>query len=289
VPDPVEQRVEAVLGRRPVRLTPVGRGYTQAQRLLVELEGGARAFVKLAVDGLTAGWLRDERRIYANVHGSFLPELLGFDAGELPGLALEDLSSARWPPPWSEGSVEAVVRALDELHRIEPPPGVPSILEFERLFEAWNVVELDPQPFLSLELCSAAWLEANLALLRQAAENAPFAGETLIHLDVRSDNICLRDDRALLVDWNQACRGNPDVDLASWASSLRAEGGREPWELLPGQPCLAAWVAGFFAARAGLPPPETADPSVRALQLTQLEVALPWAVRELGLPPLDSR
>jgi aminoglycoside phosphotransferase (APT) family kinase protein len=150
-------------------------------------------------------------------------------------------------------------------------------------------VERDPAPFLSLGLCSEAWLERVLPFLREAAETAPLAGDGLIHLDVRSDNSCLLQERALLVDWNQACLANPQVDLAAWAPSLRAEGGPEPWELLLHQPGLAAWVAGFFASRAGLPPPETADPSVRALQLVQLEAALPWAGRELGLPALDSR
>ena len=282
------ERIEAVLGRRPARLTPVQRGYTQARRLLVELEDGSVAFVKLAVDELTAGWLRDEHRVYANVRGSFLPEFLGFQDGALPALALEDLSGAHWPLPWPEGSVVAILRALDELHSVVPPAKTPSILKFGRLFEGWDEVDADPRPFLSLGLCSQNWLELYLPTLREAAESAPFVGEALLHLDVRSDNICLRDGRALLVDWNHACLGNPDVDLASWVPSLRAEGGPEPWEVLPDQPELAAWVAGFFAARVGLPPPPTADPSVRALQLAQLEAALPWAVRELGLPALDS-
>jgi hypothetical protein len=74
------------------------------------------------------------------------------------------------------------------------------------------------------------------------------------------------------------------VDVAVWLPSLRVEGGPEPWEVLPGAGELAAWLSGFFAARAGLPPPPTAAPTVRALQRAQLEVALPWAARELGLP-----
>ena len=45
---------------------------------------------------------------------------------------------------------------------------------------------------------------------------------------------------------------------------------------------LAAMLAGVWAAAAGLPPPPTA-PDVRAAQLTQLRVALPWAARQLGL------
>ena len=81
--------------------------------------------------------------------------------------------------------------------------------------------------------------------------------------------------------------GGPGLGID--VTSLRTEGGPEPWKLLPGEGGLAAWAAGFFAARAGLPPPPTAAPSVRALQRAQLEVALPWAARELGLTPLDSR
>jgi hypothetical protein len=55
---------------------------------------------------------------------------------------------------------------------------------------------------------------------------------------------------------------------------------------LPDAGELTAVVSGFFAPVSGLPPPAGA-PTVRALQLAQLKVALPWAVDVLGLPPLD--
>jgi hypothetical protein len=45
-------------------------------------------------------------------------------------------------------------------------------------------------------------------------------------------------------------------------------------------------LAGFWALRVGLPPPEGAAPGLRDLQLAQLGVVLPWAVRALDLPPL---
>ena len=51
------------------------------------------------------------------------------------------------------------------------------------------------------------------------------AGEAFLHLDVRSDNICIADGRAVLVDWNWASLGNPRVDLAFWLPSLSHEGG----------------------------------------------------------------
>ena len=85
----------------------------------------------------------------------------------------------------------------------------------------------------------------------------------------------------MVVDWNLVHRGNPDLDLAGWAPSLRLEGGPPPHELLPDAGGLAALLAGFFGCRAGLPPPPTA-PTVRELQRAQLEVALEWAERELA-------
>jgi hypothetical protein len=47
-------------------------------------------------------------------------------------------------------------------------------------------------------------------------------------------------------------------------------------------PELAALCAGFFACRAGLPEVPVA-PGLRAIQRAQLEIALPWAARALGL------
>jgi Ser/Thr protein kinase RdoA (MazF antagonist) len=113
-----------------------------------------------------------------------------------------------------------------------------------------------------------------------AVESAPVDGDDLCHLDVRSDNLCFRDGRALLVDWNWLSRANADLDLAAWLPSLAVEGGPLPREVLPGSGALAAFVAGVWAAVVGLPPPATA-PTVRSLQLAQLAVALDWIDREL--------
>ena len=41
-----------------------------------------------------------------------------------------------------------------------------------------------------------------------------------------------------------------------------------------------------FLGAAGLPAPDGAAPGLRDLQLAQLGVVLPWAVRALDLPPL---
>jgi hypothetical protein len=109
-----------------------------------------------------------------------------------------------------------------------------------------------------------------------------------VHLDVRSDNLFMTGRGAVLVDWNHACLSNPLLDVGFWLPSLRAEGGPIPDEILGDSPDVAAWVSGFFAARAGLPSLPQA-PLVRQVQLQQLWPALAWAIRALDLPPADGR
>jgi Ser/Thr protein kinase RdoA (MazF antagonist) len=230
-------------------------------------------FVKEAVDEQTLGWLRAEQAIYDAMAGSFMPAVVASGDGIL---ILEDLSPAHWPPPWSPGHVEAVRRALDELHALAPPPALPGPEDKEDLRGGWRTVAASPAPFLSLGMCTPEWLEHGLPALVDASDRAALDGDSVIHMDVRSDNLCLIDGRCKLVDWNWACRGNPDLDVAYWLPSLRLEGGPEP----EGHGELAAVFAGYLAARAGLPEPVK---GVRAIQKAQLTVALPWAARELGL------
>jgi len=149
-------------------------------------------------------------------------------------------------------------------------------------------VEREPQLFLRVCLCSAAWLGHCIKALMAAEASAELAGDDLVHGDVRSDNLCFFGKRVVLVDWNWACRGNGIIDVAGWLPSLHLEGGPLPEAILPEQPHLAAVISGYFAARAGLPV-EQASPQIRALQRAQLQVALAWAVRALGLPPLEVR
>jgi hypothetical protein len=263
----------AVVGRR--RVASGGYGRVNAH-WRVELDDGRSVFVKQALTEEAEDWLRTERLVYENVRGSFLPHFYG--AGDA-FLVLEDLTRADWPPPWAQERIELVLAALDELHATKPPGGLPRLA-----MSGWAALREDPEPLLSTGVCSREWLTAALPTLVQADADAELDGDELLHFDVRSDNLCFRDGVAVLVDWNSASVGNGRFDIAFWLPSLRLEGGPEPWEVLPNAGPLAAAVAGFFAARAGLPAPEGA-PTVREFQLRQLEVALPWAARELGQAP----
>ena len=273
-----------MVGAAPLKGQPVvGGGYAEnTADWRVELDDGRSVFVKQALDALAAGWLRAEHRVYAAVSAPFMPKLEGWQDGDRPLLVLEDLGDAHWPPPWRDGDVDAVFAALEAVAATPPPAGVPALEERRDSLNGWELVAEDPEPLLSTGLCSRKWLDSALPALREAAAGCDLDGDALVHFDVRSDNLCFRDGRVLLVDWNFACAGNALIDVVGWLPSLRLEGGPEPWAILSDSGGLAALLAGYFASRAGLPAPSTA-PRVRPFQLAQAQVALPWAARELDL------
>jgi len=263
------------------------RGYARScAHWRARVADGRRAFIKHALTPTAVEWLRAERVIYEAVRGPFMPSFFGaYDDGELALIALEDLSEAEWPPPWSPSGIESVLASLDALHGTVAPEGIGKLDAIRAEVVGWPDIAANPEPLLATGLCAPSWLDEALPVLLQASEDVQLDGEELLHLDVRSDNLCLRDGRALLFDWNLACVGNGDFDVAFWLPSLALEGGPPPWEVLPDAGLPAAAVAGFFAARAGLPPPPTA-PTVRDFQRAQAQVALAWTARELDLPRL---
>lgn len=258
-------------------------------------------FVKAGTTAPTGRFLRMEARLYDKLAAPFMPSMLAWEDDEAsPLLILEDLTDAHWPPPWAPVHIDEALTLLDRVHAVEPElslpgaeetfagalaltaEGLPSQMSHRR---GWAIVEEDARAFLSLHLCSADWLQGALPELVAAEAGATLTGRSLLHCDVRSDNLCFAGSRALLIDWNWASVGDARFDLAFWLPSLHAEGGPAPHEILRDAPGLAALVSGFFASRAGLAPPPGA-PAVRTVQLTQLRSALPWAVHALGLPAI---
>jgi len=261
-------------------------GYTPAERWIVELADGRSVFAKMAVNDLTAGWLRKEHRMYAELRAPFMPEMLGWDdADGQPILVLEDLSACDWPPPWSDSRVAAVLETLRAVARTPPPSWLTASSQADWIADGWRRVADDSGPLLATGIVSRGWLRKALPALIEVSGPSVIAGDELCHFDVRSDNLCFRaDGEAVLVDWNLAEIGNADLDVAFWLPSLALEGGPSPEQILPGAAAEAAVVAGFFASRCGLPPIPDA-PGVRDFQKRQVSVALPWACRELGLSP----
>lgn len=285
-PDDMLAGVEEIIGSRPVEWRRATGGYSVAERWTLDLEDGLRVFAKLAPTEDLAWRLRDEHANMAAIDADFRCEVLGWRDGDRPLLVLEDLSGAHWPPPWEPGEIERVLHTLERVWSTPPPPHMQDAGRFLEMFSGWERVAEDAEPFLSLGLASPEWLDTCVPALREAASSANLVGDELIHLDVRSDNLCIDGDRVVLVDWNWASRGPRDLDLACWLPALRLEGGPLPEEVKPGLGPYAAGISAFFAAYGPLPPPDGA-PTVRRFQVRQLRISLPWACRELGLPPPD--
>ena len=122
---------------------------------------------------------------------------------------------------------------------------------------------------------------------------AAVAGSTLLHCDVRSDNLLVTKSGVVFVDWPHACVGAPAFDLVAWAPSVTLEGGPLPEELVAlsefasavDPAVLAVLVAAFsgFLVAHSLRPPPPGLPTLRPFQAAQGEVALAWLRRADGL------
>jgi hypothetical protein len=257
---------------------PGAGGYTPARREVGTLADGSTVFVKTPTNDVTRRMLVAELAAYETMGPQpFCPRVL--DASP-ERLVLEDLRHGRWPPPWRDGDVERVLETM----RAVAATSVPSLPSFDERVAGdvhlWDDVDVDAVAALGFD----AALVARLADAgREIQSTASFDGEALLHLDLRSDNLCLLDDgRVVLVDWNGACRGQAGLDEACWAPSLHLEGGPDPWDLLPdAAPHHVAFITGYFASRAPQQPIPDA-PRVRPFQLAQLRVALPWFARLVG-------
>lgn len=278
--------MEELTGRSVSGCRPILRGYANNKRWVLTLSDSTTLFLKKSADEHGARFLRQEHAVYTNISPSCAPNLIGWSDG--PGgplLLLEDLSSCYWPPPWSNGQIEAVIQALQRLAEEPTSDQLPLGSDTWYARRGWPEVAEKLDDFNALKICDPQWMERHIDTLVCATNWTALDGDAIVHLDVRSDNLCFRPDgSAVLVDWNLAAVGNPQFDLAFWLPSLYLEGGPPPSHILPqADPEVVTLVAGFFASRAILPP-VPGMPKVRPFQRDQLTIALPWAAAVLGLP-----
>lgn len=127
-----------------------------------------------------------------------------------------------------------------------------------------------------------------LAALETTSSDAA-AGTTLLHADLRADNILLTPSRVFFIDWPWASRGAAWVDLVFMLPSVAMQGGPKPWEIFDAHPlgrsapetAVVAAVAGFMIRGSRLPAPPGL-PTVRAFQRDQGISALEWLKRRTG-------
>lgn len=281
----LRERICGLVGGTASSFVRVRGGYSAAARWTFRANRQTY-FAKIATTKHTCKQLHQEIAAYDKIHGDFMPIRIASEQHEsAPILILEDLSNFYWPPPWRAGQIDAVLGQIAGVHELTADlPTYADVYREEGL--NWPVIAEDKERFLSLGLVSERWLEHALPSLLEAESKCVTVGCALTHWDIRSDNICIRDQSIKLIDWDNACLGNPKFDLGFWLPSLAHEGGPDPESVLGDEPEVAACVSGYFAARAGLPKIENA-PGVRVVQRQQLVPALSWAMRALDLPALN--
>ena len=138
------------------------------------------------------------------------------------------------------------------------------------------------------------WSRRHLARLAELEAGALEAarGETLLHLDLRDDNVLLAGDRVEVVDWPHARVAAAVLDPIFMAPSVAMQGGPDPETFLRMHPAgraaapagvtaLAA-VAGYFTYGA-LQPAPPGLPTLRAFQGAQAVEARRWLAERTGL------
>jgi hypothetical protein len=209
-------------------------------------------------------------------------------AHPFPALITEDLRAAYWPAShagvtWREGQFAALFAGIQDVTATRAPEALDAL--HSRVQKTWSEIATDPEPFLRLGLCSEAWYQRVIEALLFAEQQVATAGETLLHGDVRSDNVCFRGSDVVFVDWAEAMRGNPAYDLAWALPTLHLEGGPRPFEIFPAGGEWAAWLSGMHVKRActDRSAPQWLVNVFKRLVAIELE----WAAAALRLPQVD--
>ncbi|HTJ61591.1 MAG TPA: phosphotransferase [Candidatus Saccharimonadales bacterium] len=312
VPRAIKDEVAALLGSPVARAERVYGGYAPSATFRVLLRDGRRAFLKgtypLTKDSGVKWDLENEERIYqecAPFMRPWAPEYFGgAKADGWHVIVLEDVGPQTMPP-WTRAKAAACARSYAAFHAHtygKPLPRWLSRIEHHDFAPFWARLgatgELRGTASLAKRRADEAeeWLDVALPVFREKAAllmtlRPPFA---FMHFDTRSDNIRLQGKLLRLFDWNFACAGPIEFDVAAFAQSIVMEGGPEPERIvaeydlvLPLRPAALdasiAGIAGYLADRAWRPP-VPGLPRIRSVQRRQLKATLAWATRHFGLP-----
>lgn len=298
VPEHVRDAVAGLLGAAVTAHEPQGGGFSPgaAERLL--LADGRRAFVKagnVALNEYTPGMYRREAEITAalppQVPATHLVDC--YDDGDWVALILADVDGRNPHVPWRSDELAAVIATLDQLaDELTPAPviDVPTAREALEL-DAAGFRRLLDVGFADFEPLVAGHLPELLRLTDDSLEAV--GGETLVHMDIRADNLLVRaDGTVVLVDWPHACIGAAWLDSLLLLLNVAVYGGHDIDALTASTPVLAradpaaidaalALLASYFS-HAWRQPPPPGLPTVRAWQKRQGDVVLPWLARRRG-------
>lgn len=301
LPIHILQTIDIALGDPVVATTSIDHGFSPGVACIAKTAGGQEFFLKAAcsVPSEHAGAFHRKEIIVASRLGPDVPTgrlIWSFDEGA-PGwvvLVYEIVHGHSPELPWRAADVDLVVDALNRLAATLTPSPIPES-DIGRLAGSgvlgsgcWRRLELAPPPTLD------PWARRHLDRLIELESRIDdvVVGNTLLHLDIRGDNMLITGDGVVIVDWPHAKVGAAWVDAVTFAPSLAMQGGPDPEDFIAridvartADPdaviaCVAE-IAGFFTYNSSLPPLD-ALPGLREFQAGQGAVARRWLARRTG-------
>lgn len=293
LPPMVRRAVEKRLGSPVTDAISQDAGFTPGLASVLTCADGSRHFVKAAsvrAQRFIADAYREEaRKLRMLPPEAPAPRLQWVqEVEDWLVLGIEYVDARPPGRPWTADDLAAASGMLVEAARIlTPAPGI-GLETAEAEFAAWpghwetipeRHPELDPAHVAEAQQLSKRYVEVT-------------AGDTLVHTDVRDDNLLLRPDGSvLLCDWNWPCRGAAWLDSLTLLIGPRGDG-LDMEAHLAGHPLLRevpaedvdtvlALLAAYFFWSADQPRVSN-SPYLRAAQAWQRDVVWEWLAERRG-------
>lgn len=283
--------VERKCGSPVVRAESQGAGFTPGFASVLTCEDGSRHFVKAAslkAQRPFAESYREEARKLALIPGSVAaPRLLWCLDDDWVALGTTYVDGHNPVRPWRPVDLAAALDLMEQVaDELTPPPEGLDLVsfgeEFGEVVGYWDHVRATQPALPHLE--EAAALAAGFV--------GATAGETLVHTDVRDDNLILdRDGKAWLCDWNWPVVGARWLDSLFLLIGPRGDG-LDVEAVIAGRPLLRdappgdvdrvlALLVGYFFKQRDEPVPPT-SPHLRDHQGWQGDVCWAWLCERRG-------
>jgi hypothetical protein len=268
-----------------------GAGFTPGFASVLTCADGSRHFVKAAsvkAQRLFADSYREEARKLAVLPASVAaPRLLWSLDDDWVVLGLEHVEARAPQRPWQPADLDALLDLLEETARLLTPAPVgldldTFVAEVADWPASWEHLRGSRPDLVHHD--EAAALAAGFAEVTD--------GSTLVHSDVRDDNVLITPDgRALLCDWNWPAVAAPWIDTVVALIGPRGDG-LDVEAVLAARPLtrdlppahvdtLLALLCGYFLRQAEAPVPST-SPHLRDAQRWQGEVVWDWLRERRG-------